>query len=431
MDKLEKLPPKDIKPFKDSPIAQGIISNTLFQILWNGIYFTIGLLIRHYALIFGIPPFVAILLGVVGFFLMSLSVNLLRRRKESRNLNVGTVETPKPVSPIQLESSPDEQPIEIFSPFADEEVGLYETVRGRVFPPDQELQVVIYAPDKNWYPQKPVEVKGELWSVKCQFGQLEGRGGDAFKIAAVLGSQLNEKMWYSVLPDRVRSNVIQVRRQEFPTEQRLNTALNDLENAKLEVNQERNTKDEIYKLYRDTERKLAELTWLASLAAEQAKNIANYVVVTIATYPSAGELVLEGSDLCIILGLNIRNESIFDISILPKDVSGSMAINGKFLKEPASILINDFRGPIENLQPRKTQMLVLEQPLRQSEAERIIKSLAETGSRIWIGGLTILISSSSNSSVKVEPKPASLSDRDSNIPLIDFKCDTKSPVNPN
>lgn len=106
MDRLDKLSPKDIKPLKDSPIAQGLISNTLFQILWNGIYFVIGLLIRHYALISGIPPFMAILLGVVGFFLMSLSVNLLRRKKEARALNTSTVATLDSRSPAQLQPAP-------------------------------------------------------------------------------------------------------------------------------------------------------------------------------------------------------------------------------------------------------------------------------------------------------------------------------------
>lgn len=170
---------------------------------------------------------------------------------------------------------------------------------------------------------------------------------------------------------------------------------------------------------------MSELTWLASLAAEQAKDIGEYVVATIATYPHAGELVLEGKELCITLGLNIRNESVFDISILPKDVSGSMAVDGKFLKEPASILIGELCGPIENLKPRKTEMLVLEQPLRQSEAERITKSLTEAGAKIWIGGLTILVSSG-NGHLKVEPKQVRLSDKDGCIQLTDFKCNTKS-----
>lgn len=183
-------------------------------------------------MIAGIPPYLAILLGVVAFFLMSLSFYLRERRKQSKLLSVATVEALEPTSvPAQIQPSSDKQTIEILSPFNDEEVGLYETVRGRVFPPDQGLQVLVYAPDRKWYPQKQVDVKGELWSVKCQFGQVDRRGGDYFTIVAVLGSQLSEKMWYSDLPDGVRSNVIQVRRQELPVEQKLYTALNDLKSA--------------------------------------------------------------------------------------------------------------------------------------------------------------------------------------------------------
>lgn len=360
--------------------------------------------------------------GSMVVSLLGIGLIALQLQRQDRRAASGQSEDE---SPERLGPAPDQPKIEILSPFDYEDVGLREKVRGRVFPPDQELQVLVYAPDRKWYPQKPVDVKGEFWSVWCQFGQLEDKGGDTFRITAVLGSKLNDKMWYSDLPDGVRANVVQVRKQEYIVEQRLTTALNDLRNAQLTAKQEKGTKDEIYKLYRDEERKVAELTWLASLAAEQAKNIADYVVVTIATYPHAGELVLEGKELCITLGLYIRNESVFDISILPKDVSGSMSVDGKSLKEPVSILIGELRGPIENLKPRKTEMLVLEQPLRQSEAERITRSLTDAGAKIWIGSLSIL-ASSDNSHLKVEPKQLHLTDRNGHIQLRDFKCNTRS-----
>jgi hypothetical protein len=107
MDKLAKLPPKDLKSLKDHPIAQGVISNTIFQIVSNGLYFMIAWLVRHYALIYGIPPFVAILLAVFAFFLISLSVNLLRRRKEAKALNAASVEALESASPATL---PPEKP---------------------------------------------------------------------------------------------------------------------------------------------------------------------------------------------------------------------------------------------------------------------------------------------------------------------------------
>jgi len=90
MDKLDKFTPKDIKPLKDSPIAQGLISNAIFTVAWNGVWVMIAWIAGHYALIFGIPPFLAISLGVVLFFLMALSYNLLTRRRDAKALKAAT-----------------------------------------------------------------------------------------------------------------------------------------------------------------------------------------------------------------------------------------------------------------------------------------------------------------------------------------------------
>lgn len=79
MDKLDKVPPKDVKPLRDNPIAQGIVSNTLFQVAWNGASAVIGWIVGHYALLGGIPPYWAVLMGAVVFFLIALSYNLFKR----------------------------------------------------------------------------------------------------------------------------------------------------------------------------------------------------------------------------------------------------------------------------------------------------------------------------------------------------------------
>jgi hypothetical protein len=218
MDKLDKVPPKEITPFKDRPIAQGIISNTIFQIAWNGVSAVIGVLTRYYALIYGIPPFLAIFLGVLAFFFMALSVNLLRRRKEARALHAATGAIPEPA-------------IEILSPFDHDEVGLYETVRGHVSPPDQELQVAVFAGDKKWYPQKPARVKGSTWSVKCQFGNLEHPSSGSYKVVALLGNDLEEEC-HDLPRDTPKSNTIIVHRPEVTTEHELKTARNDRDKYK-------------------------------------------------------------------------------------------------------------------------------------------------------------------------------------------------------
>jgi hypothetical protein len=198
----------------------------------------------------------------------------------------------------------------------------------------------------------------------------------------------------------------------------------ELDNAIKERNQEKGSKDGIYNLYRESEQKLASLTWLKLLAEEQAKDISSYVVAKIVSYPNAGELVLEGKELCVVVGVSIRNESVFEINITDKDMKGSFS-DGKTFAEPATILKDQLRGPIEGLKPLNSQLLVLEQPLRQSEAERIRRSLADQTVKIAIGDVRLLISSQ-NASIPVDPKPLLLNDRGGKIPLSDFKCDTKS-----
>lgn len=102
MDKLDKLTPKDIKPLKDSPIAQGLISNAIFAVAWNGVSVMIAWLVRHYALIFGIPPFVALSAGVVAFFLLALSYNLIMRQRDAKALKAAT----EPPDAAQLQPAP-------------------------------------------------------------------------------------------------------------------------------------------------------------------------------------------------------------------------------------------------------------------------------------------------------------------------------------
>jgi hypothetical protein len=103
MNKLDKIPPKEIKPLKDNPIAQGIISNAIFQVLWNGISALIAWIIVHYALIGGVPLFFAIFLAVVAFFLLALSYNLIMRRRDARALKDAKDERLEVASTTQLQ----------------------------------------------------------------------------------------------------------------------------------------------------------------------------------------------------------------------------------------------------------------------------------------------------------------------------------------
>lgn len=147
-----------------------------------------------------VPP---ALIALILFGSSTLQLILWRRRQAARTNNT-------------------KLPLEILSPFDNEEVGLYEIVRGQVFPPGSALQVLVFAGDKKWYPQPAVDVRGSSWSVKCQFGNLDTPSSGAYKIVAVLGDELREGMWYSDLPTAApKSNIITVHRPEITIEHKL------------------------------------------------------------------------------------------------------------------------------------------------------------------------------------------------------------------
>lgn len=137
------------------------------------------------------------------------------------------------MTPLRAKAVQGDKPdLEILSPFDNEEVGLYGMVHGRTFPPDQELQVAVFAGGK-WYPQRPVSVKGSSWSVKCQFGNPNIPSGGAYKVVALLGNELKGGMWYHELPtDILKSNIISVHRPEVTIEDSLSVALNERDDYK-------------------------------------------------------------------------------------------------------------------------------------------------------------------------------------------------------
>ncbi len=75
-----------------------------------------------------VPP---ALIALILFASSTLQLLLCRRRQAARTDNTN----PR---------------LEILSPFDNEEVGLYEIVRGRVFPPGSTLQVLVFAGDRKW-----------------------------------------------------------------------------------------------------------------------------------------------------------------------------------------------------------------------------------------------------------------------------------------
>ena len=151
--------------------------------------------------------------------------------------------------------------------------------------------------------------------------------------------------------------------------------------ANLRALQEIKQKDEFYKLHKESERKLAELAWLSKRANEQAKDISAHVVIKKVKLCA---LNLTASPRCIIVALTIRNESIFDITIRAKKLTGCIFFNNKSREESARIQ-ETHRSAIENLEPKQEEILVVEQPLLKSEAETITEALDDANARFWLG----------------------------------------------
>ena len=185
----------------------------------------------------------------------------------------GAASEAKPSTSQALTAQHNEPSVEIVSPFDSEEVGLYETVRGRVFPSDRFLQVFVFAGDNKWYAQRHVAVSGTKWSVRCQFGNPDAPSAGVYKIAAVLDSHLNEGIWYADLPNGVRSNVITVHRPEITIEQKLSSALKDAEGATGTIEALRGDLDKARGDSRAWERKYHELDKALTGKKQQLKEV--------------------------------------------------------------------------------------------------------------------------------------------------------------
>lgn len=200
-----------------------------------------------------------------------------------------------------------------------------------------------------------------------------------------------------------------------------NKALKEAKEAALRENDLRGQRDGLSKLYDESRKELADLGWLRQLAEEEGTNISEHVVIT-AVKP--GSLKLAVSPRCVTIGLFIRNESIFDITIRAENVKGHLFFKTRRLDEPARVLLDSDRPPIENLKPMQKEILVIEQPLRGYEAETI--SEADEEARFWLGNLSIPISVE-NVPLQVETKDLRIGVEVEHLYLKTFGKKTSAP----
>jgi hypothetical protein len=83
------------------PLAQGVLSNTIFQLLWNGVPYVVTWITTHIAAVRGLDTHWLILLGVAVFALASLGMNqlhlfMVRRRQHTTQIVPLTTETAAP-----------------------------------------------------------------------------------------------------------------------------------------------------------------------------------------------------------------------------------------------------------------------------------------------------------------------------------------------
>lgn len=150
----------------------------------------------------------------------------------------------------------------------------------------------------------------------------------------------------------------------------------DLLEADKRTNEQRGMKEDILTELRKRQEDLAELKTLSDMRLTQAENIKDHVIIT---RVNAGDLVLDGNQEtgpCLTLELRIKNESLYNISIRPNEIAGSLAFADQPLKEPVFAINDAWREPIENLRPFASEGITLQQPLRGFEVERI-KSLPD------------------------------------------------------
>jgi len=177
----------------------------------------------------------------------------------------------------------------------------------------------------------------------------------------------------------------------------------------------RNESQAHHRLFEDRERQLGDLLWLKKRMEEQAKDLSAQIIIK-KVKPLT--LNLASSPRCIVLALTIRNESVFDVTIHPEKVVGSLFFKNKARHDPARASQLD-HSPIQDLRPRHEGILLIEQPLLMSEAETISDALNDPNARFWLGNLKIPISVE-NIPQQVTPQNLRIVDNKEHVYLNDF-----------
>jgi hypothetical protein len=346
MDKLDKLPPKDVKSLRDNPIAQGIVSNTIFQVAWNGGSAVIGWLVGHYALLSGIPLHWAIVMGAVVFFLIALSYNLFRRGREAKQATA---------------------------------------VANANFTGETESEAVERIGNQN------DELQGELHLAEREIATLESEKGRL--------SREKEKLAKDLANEKANAEARQAERTGILIEKNmLADRVEELEGA-IKVANQKLKQEEIQsanwtRLANEAERKLHELQWLVEILKPQESALQDHVVITELSQVRVDLIENEyGDPPRIRFGFKIRNEALADITIHTHGVGGHVSFKGRALAENTRFDPN-LQSTVEDLKHKKDGWLFLNQEFTAAETDRIKEALSSnSNAEFSFEGVLIKVSS--------------------------------------
>jgi hypothetical protein len=325
----------------------------------------IGWYTAHQAVLRGYGRLWAVVFGVVVFFLFALSLNLISwARHRKRQLSANKDDTSLETTEIQRLAG---------------EIGTLKTDLSAAQGKAHALEV-----DIRGKKQEMKEVQRERDRYKAELTTSQENAGEWQRSYHEVNNAVTP---IKNLNENLECQLKESEKQLLGVRAQCTAAQHDAKQGHLRAKDQANQKDEFYELYKKSERRLADWAFLIKHTEDQARAISDFVVITKIT-PTRFNLD-SGDDRVVGVTLQILNNSVFDITINPKNIKGHFHFENKPRKEPVHVPIDADHLPVEKLKPKQAATLYIEQPLRTSEAERINEADDQTS--FWLGSLSIPI----------------------------------------
>jgi len=338
---------------KDRPVTQGIIASAIVQIAWNGAAAVIAYITGHFALR-SVPVWLAILVGAVVFFLLSVSYYIFvwartRHRAKQATENPNTL--PAESSEVQRLT---------------DEIGTLETQL-------HNAQHEAHSLDKDLAGKKQQmkEVQRERDRYKAEMERQTSLKEDQHQSFLNSRRELAEFKAEADAQTRTYDVTFKGMKEEMDTFKR------ELENANKRVNEENNQKELLDRLYKDEKAKYEEIRWVLDIVWKQAQHLNRYVVIELL---STVRVYLDDSTSGgprIRCSFKIRNKSIFpEITVHRDEVKGCFSFRGKALTERVRLdrLVPTWPN-IDKLAYEQEGWIHLEQDLTSAETDRLKNAL--------------------------------------------------------